>query len=195
MNARPAIFLDRDGVLIRDVDLLTRVEDIVLLEDAAASLRELQDRGYKLIVVSNQPVVARGLATEADVERVNEHIGELLRQASGAVVDRFYFCPHHPEADIEEYRIACECRKPRPGMLLKAVSDFDIDLQRSWMIGDRISDVAAGARAGVRTIQLRTGRHDELPIVSPDPIGDDAAPEFVCDAWADAMSVLRGEAA
>lgn len=177
---RPAVFLDRDGVLIADVDLLVSQDQVHLICGAAEAVKALQDSGYLVVVVSNQTVVARGLATEADVRAVHAYIQRLLLAEGGAAVDAFYFCPHHPNATLPEYRVACTCRKPRPGMLLKAAEDLGIDLSTSYMIGDRMSDMAAGQRAGCQTILVQSGRHLDPPIESPDPVAPSCQPDFVC---------------
>jgi len=117
---KPAIFLDRDGVLIEDTDLLTSPEGIRILEGVPAALERLRASGFQLIVVSNQAVVARGFATKPEVESINRRIGELIVEAGGPGLDGFYFCPHHPKATLPAYRKVCDCRKPEPGMLLRA---------------------------------------------------------------------------
>lgn len=162
---RAAVFLDRDGVLMRDVEIVTRREEVELYPYAAASVKRLRDAGLALVVVTNQPVVAKGLCTERDIDAVHAYLQEQL----GGAIDRYMFCPHHPNATLETYRVACECRKPRAGMLVESARALDIDLGRSFMVGDRPSDVAAGRRAGCRTILVATGKHTSKPIESPDP--------------------------
>lgn len=179
-SALPAVFLDRDGVLIEDVDLLVSQDQVHLIRGAAEGVKALRESGFLVVVVSNQTVVARGLATEADVCAVHGHIQRLLLIEGTTAIDRFYYCPHHPNATLPEYRIACTCRKPRPGMLLSAADDLSIDLSASYMIGDRMSDVAAGQRAGCQTILVQSGRHLDPPIESPDPISSSCQPDFVC---------------
>jgi D-glycero-D-manno-heptose 1,7-bisphosphate phosphatase len=107
-------------------------------------------------VVTNQSGVGRGLFTAAHVEEVHRHLAGLLA-TFGARVEAFYYCPHHPEAEVEEYRAECDCRKPQPGMLLAAAADLGLDLTRSWLVGDRASDLEAGAAVGCRTVLVRTG--------------------------------------
>jgi D-glycero-D-manno-heptose 1,7-bisphosphate phosphatase len=177
---RPAVFLDRDGVLIQDVHLLTRPHQVQLMDGAAQAVTTLRVAGYQVIVASNQTVIARGLATEEDVEIVNQQIQQLLRTEVGQGVDAFYVCPHHPNAALLQYRTICECRKPRPGLLLLAAAEHGIDLSRSYMIGDRITDVIAGQRAGCRTILVESGKHLDPPIESPDPLDLTVRPDYVC---------------
>lgn len=158
-----AVFLDRDGTIIKDKEFLADQRDIILEDNAVEGVKLFNSLGFKVIVVTNQPVVARGVLTEAEVIAINEKIVALLKQ-HGANIDAVYFCPHHPEAhhpDIPahalKYRIVCECRKPGAGMLRQAAADHKIDLSKSYMIGDRTADVLSGKNAGCRTILLKTG--------------------------------------
>jgi D-glycero-D-manno-heptose 1,7-bisphosphate phosphatase len=173
---RPAIFLDRDGVIVEDVDAILRPDQLTLTPGAVEALKRAAAGGRAVVVVTNQPVVARGLVDEDGVRAVHDALDAMLR-AHGAHVDAFYFCPHHPRATIERYRLDCECRKPRPGLLTRAASELALDLGTSVMVGDRLSDVTAGARAGCKTVLVTTGKHLDAPIESPDP--SDATPDFV----------------
>lgn len=175
-----AVFLDRDGVLIEDVDLLTRADQLRLLPGVPEALCALSDAGFKLIVVSNQPVVARGLITEADVEQIHSELQQRLLAAGSPAVERFYFCPHHPNATLPEYRIVCDCRKPRPGMFLQAAREREIDLRSSFAVGDRITDIIAGAKAGCRTILVQTGKHQDKPIETSGPLDVSVRPNHTC---------------
>lgn len=185
----PAVFLDRDGVIIRDVDLLVRVDQIELLPGAAAAVRRLRDARLPVVIVTNQPVVARGFVTEDEVLALEAVIEQRLRDA-GAIVDGFYYCPHHPRATLAEYRLACECRKPSPGMLLRAARELGLDLAASTMIGDRLSDIAAGQRAGCRTILVETGMHAAPPIESLDGPAPLATPDHVVPDLAAAVDIV-----
>ena len=152
-----AAFNDRDGVLNVELGFAHRIEDFVLLPGVLAALAALQAAGYRRVVVTNQSGIARGLYTEADFERL---MGEVRRRlgAEGVSVDAVEYCPHLPDAPLEQYRRACACRKPEPGMLLKAIRALDIDPAASFLVGDRISDVQAGRAAGVgRCFLVRTG--------------------------------------
>ncbi len=179
-----AVFLDRDGVIIRDPGLITAVEQVELMDDAPAAMKLLADGGFVLTVVSNQPVVARGLVSESEVRSVNSHISSLLLDAGGVAPHCFRFCPHHPNATLKRYKLDCLCRKPRPGMLLDLAKELRLDLSRSFMIGDRISDIAAGRRAGCRTVLVETGMHLQAPIQSPDPPEAGLAPDYRCNGLA-----------
>lgn len=152
-----ALFLDRDGVLIEEVEYLARPEQVRLISGAAAAVRRANDAGLKVVVVSNQSGVARGRFPEAVLPEVHRVISAKLLEEAGAVIDAFYYCPHHPTEGLGSFRIDCECRKPKPGMLLAAANELIIDLSKSWMVGDRLTDLRAGAAAGCRTILVQTG--------------------------------------
>jgi D,D-heptose 1,7-bisphosphate phosphatase len=168
---RAAVFLDRDGVIIRDVDGLERADQIEILPGVCKAIARMKDAGFLVIVVSNQTVVARGRLTEREVVLLEDEIERLLEEG-GAIIDGFFFCPHHPNADVDDYKTNCDCRKPRPGLLLKAAREMKLDLHASIMVGDRLSDIAAGARAGCKTILVKTGKHVSIPIESPDSFID-----------------------
>lgn len=177
---RSAVFLDRDGVLVEDVDLLTRADQLRVLAGVPASLIALREAGFALVVVSNQPVVARGLVTEAEVEAIHAELGGLIRAAGGPALDGMYFCPHHPNSTLPEYRVDCDCRKPRPGMLLRAARELSLDLRTSFMVGDRLTDIIAGARAGCRTVLVQTGKHLDKPIETREPLDITIQPDHTC---------------
>lgn len=162
--SRRAVFLDRDGVLVRDVGPLTRADDIVLTPGVAEALSELQQAGFALIVVSNQTVLARGLLDENAMLELERQVEAQILAAGGPQLDGFYFCPHHPHATRPELRRDCGCRKPAPGLLLQAAVEHGISLKRSFMLGDRPSDIVAGLRAGCTTIEVQTGAHTAAPI-------------------------------
>ena len=153
-----ALFLDRDGVVIEDRGHMRSPEDVVLLPGAAEALRRFADEGWKLIVISNQSGVGRGLITPAEMEAVQARFLDLLR-SEGVEVAGSYICPHAPPAH-------CECRKPSPFLLKQAAAEHDVDLRQSWMIGDRESDLLAGRRAGCRTIWLRNKRFPETTLAT-----------------------------
>jgi D-glycero-D-manno-heptose 1,7-bisphosphate phosphatase len=155
-NGSPAVFLDRDNTLIDNDGDLGNPEQVRLLDGVASSLVRLRDAGFRLVVISNQGGVARGACTEADVEAVNTRIEEIIEHETGrpGLIDDFYSCPWHPEGTVERYRREHPWRKPQPGMLLAAQSDFDLDLHRSWFIGDQARDIAAGHAAGCATVLI-----------------------------------------
>lgn len=158
-NRQKAIFLDRDGIINEYVGFLTDIKEFRLLDGVAEAIRKINASGYLAIVVTNQPIIARGEVSFTELQEIHNKM-ETLLGAEGAYIDAIYFCPHHPDKGFEgervEYKISCDCRKPKPGMLLKAAEDFNIDLSRSWMVGDGKNDVEAGKNAGCKTVLIGT---------------------------------------
>lgn len=152
-----AIFLDRDGTLNEYVGFLRDIHDFALLDGVAEAIRKINSSGYLAVVVTNQPVIARGEVTFDQLQQIHNKMETLLGQ-EGAYLDGIYYCPHHPHkgyaGEVPELKIDCECRKPKPGMLLKAAEDFNIDLSASWMVGDSENDIRAGEAAGCKTALL-----------------------------------------
>jgi len=155
-----AIFLDRDDTLIEDPGYLNSPEQVRLLDGVAEALIELKGLGYKLVVVTNQSAVARGIITEKVLGEIHNRLEQLLAEKN-AFLDRIYYCPYHPNGAVAKYRKESEYRKPNPGMLLKASEEMDIDLGRSWCIGNNISDMEAGLRAGCKTILIDPPSHQQ----------------------------------
>lgn len=153
MNGKPAVFLDRDGVLNEDRGYVHRWEDFSFLPGAIDALRQLQQKGYLLVVITNQSAIARGLCTEADVLALHERMRAFLRER-GIELAGIYYCPHHPQGSVSDYAIACACRKPEPGMILRAAQAHGIDLSRSLLVGDKLSDLEAGRAAGIPSLYL-----------------------------------------
>lgn len=165
-NPRPAVFLDRDGVITEEVNLLCKPDQLRLIAGAAEAIRLINQKGYLAVVVTNQPVIARNLCSLEELEYIHEKL-ETLLGAQQAYLNAIYYCPHHPDSgypeERKEYKIKCDCRKPAPGMLLKAAKDWNILLSESYMIGDRESDVLAGKNAGCKeSIQIETNRPGAL---------------------------------
>ena len=156
-NKQKAIFLDRDGTINKYVGFLRNINDFELISGAAEAIKKINNSGYLVIVVTNQPVIARGEVSLEELDEIHNKLETLLGK-EGAYIDGLYYCPHHPhkgyEGERPEYKIECDCRKPKPGMLLKAAEDFNIDLSQSWMIGDDDNDVLAGQNAGCKTIRI-----------------------------------------
>ena len=154
-----AVFLDRDGTINKYVGFLRNIDDFELLPGAAEAVRRINRSGYLAIVVTNQPVIARGEVTMEQLRAIHNKM-ETLLGAQGAYLDSIYYCPHHPDkgfvGEVPELKIECDCRKPKPGLLLRAAEDFNIDLSASWMVGDSESDIKAGLAAGCRTKELQT---------------------------------------
>lgn len=155
-----AIFLDKDGTLVENIPYNIDPELIELSWHAGSALQLFKQLGYALFVITNQPGIAKGLFTESALDPVRLRLTEHLAQY-GVVLDGFYYCPHSPDGAINRYTIRCTCRKPMPGMLLRAAHEHDIDLSRSWMIGDILHDIEAGRRAGCRTVLIDNGNETE----------------------------------
>ena len=168
-----AVFLDRDGTLIPDKDCLRRAEDLELLPGVSAALHQLNLAGWRTVVITNQPVVAKGWCTEAGLQNIHNKMESLLGREH-AFLDRIYFCPHHPEkgfpGERPDLKIECTCRKPKTGMIQRAVADLNIDLAQSWFIGDTTTDIQTAKNAGVKSILLGTGYGgaDARHAVTPD---------------------------
>ena len=146
-----AVFLDRDGTLIREVNYLSMIAQIEVLPGVASALRLLRDHGFKLVMVTNQSVVARGALSEAGLQQIHAEIVNRLAH-EGATLDGIYYCPHHPTEGLGEYRIMCGCRKPKTGMIERAREDFQIDLSRSYVVGDQPTDVELARAVGATGI-------------------------------------------
>jgi len=152
-----AVFLDRDGVITQEPPHYAHeLSQLELISKSANAIRLLNEKGFVVIVASNQAGVGRGYYREEDIILFNQAVKEKLAE-EGAYIDAIYYCPHHPEAKIERYRVDCNCRKPKPGMLIKAEEELNIDLKQSYMVGDKSSDIEAGRRAGCKTIMVKTG--------------------------------------
>lgn len=150
---RPAAFLDRDGVLNVDHGYVHRIETLEWVAGAPEAVRLLNDAGYAVIVITNQAGVARGYFDETAVQRFNAHLKDALA-AQGARIDAIYYCPHHPQGVVKEFAIACRCRKPMPGMLEQAAADWPLDLTKSFLIGDKDSDIEAAHAFNIRGIKF-----------------------------------------
>jgi len=196
MNQRqPAAFLDKDGTLIEDVPYNVDPDQIRLAPGVGEGLAQLRAAGFRLIVVSNQSGVARGLFSESALGGVEDRISELLA-GFGVDLDGFYYCPHHPEGVEPRYAMTCECRKPAPGLILKAAREHAVDLDRSWFIGDILNDVEAAHRAGCRAALINNGNETEWersPLRWPEIVAADfaAAARFIV-AEAEAGPIRRG---
>ena len=171
-----AVFLDRDGTLIEEVNYLDRIERVAFFPWSVDAVRVLNRAGFRVIVVSNQSGVARGLFTEATVNTVHRHIESRLAEG-GAHVDAYYYCPHHPEGTVDGYRKRCDCRKPGRGLVDRAVAEFGIDPTRSFVVGDRWLDVGLAHAVGARGVLVRTGygsteEERPLPGLTADAIVD-----------------------
>lgn len=178
----PAVFLDRDNTLIANTGDLGDPSRVRLLDGVAPALVKLRDAGFRLIVVTNQGGVARGKFTESDVDAVHQRIAQLLADAHGRrnLIDRFYYCPYHPQGAIDEYRRDHSWRKPHPGMILQASRDMELDLRQSWLIGDHQRDVAAGRAAGCQTILVTKSAR----------LAERANPTIVVETFSNAVEMI-----
>lgn len=164
-GTKRAVFLDRDGTLNVEKDYLYRVEDCELIPGVGKAVRLLNEAGWLVVVVTNQSGVARGYYGEQEVTVLHHYMTQQLELAGGQIAG-WYYCPHHPSG-TEPYNQVCDCRKPLPGMLLRAARELDIDLTQSWMVGDKLADVEAGLAAGCRPVLVQTGYgHQEAAQVS-----------------------------
>lgn len=166
---RPAVFLDRDGVINHDSGWISSPDELVILRGAATAIALLNHAGFLVLVVSNQSIIARGVATADTVDSIHRVMSAQLSR-DGARIDGYYYCPHHPD-----FTGSCGCRKPSIGLIEKARAEHAIDFEASFFIGDTTSDILTGRRAGLRTVLVRTGKggHDGLFEVCPDATYDD----------------------
>jgi D-glycero-D-manno-heptose 1,7-bisphosphate phosphatase len=184
---RRAVFLDRDGTLLEEAGYLDRLERLVFFPYTVDAVRLLNRANLAVVIVTNQAGIARGIFKETFVGEAHRYITERLA-AGGARIDGFYYCPHHPEAVIAEYRQSCDCRKPRPGLLKRAASDLDITLDRSVVVGDRWHDLEAGQHVGARGVLVRTG-YGKTEEAAPHPR---VTPSTIVDNLMEAVSwILR----
>jgi D-glycero-D-manno-heptose 1,7-bisphosphate phosphatase len=193
VTGRKAVFLDRDGTLHRELERAPRTpQEIELLPGVAEALARLSRAGYALVVVSNQSAVARAEATLDDLRKLHDWLGAELAK-SGAPIERFYVCPHHPTEGSPPYRRPCACRKPAPGMLLRAVDELELEVGASWMIGDAQRDLQAALDAGARAVLVATGKGARERAALPAALA--ATVPFVPDLRAAAETILSsGEA-
>jgi D-glycero-D-manno-heptose 1,7-bisphosphate phosphatase len=184
LRAARAVFLDRDGTLVERSHYPSRPEHLRLYPGIAAPLAALRRAGFRLVVITNQSGIARGYFTEADLDRMHAYLRAELA-ARGVELDAFYHCPHHPDGQVAGLAMRCDCRKPAPGLLLRAARELGLDLARSWFIGDILDDVEAGARAGCRTALVDLG-------TEPAPQSALRQPDFVARDTAHALAIILG---
>lgn len=157
-NSNKAVFLDRDGVINIDTGYVSHSDDFEFIEGVIDACKAIKEKGYQIVVITNQSGIARGYFSEDEFMTLTEWMDWSLAD-KGVDLDGIYFCPHHPEKGIGELKQDCQCRKPQPGMILSAQSHLDIDLSQSFLVGDKLSDLQAGTNAGISTnILVRTGK-------------------------------------
>ncbi len=190
-NKQKAIFLDRDGTVNRYVGFLRNIDEMGLIDGVAEAIGRINRSGYLAVLVTNQPVIARGEVSEEELRQIHNKMETLLAE-KGVYIDRLYYCPHHPDKGFEgerpEYKIECECRKPKPGMLYQAAADMNIDLSESWMIGDGKHDIGAGKAAGCKTILL-VGEDSDTDVGADEK---EFGQDFTCDSLAKAVDKVLG---
>lgn len=165
---KKAIFLDRDGVINEQIDNIINPDQFKMIIGVPETIKKINGSEYLAIIATNQPIIAKGFCTFDDIGKIHEKMNGLLAR-NGARIDAIYICPHHPErgfkGEISELKIECNCRKPKPGLLLKAIKDHNINAKDSWMIGDKESDIIAGKNAGCKTILLTKEKRISLGIM------------------------------
>lgn len=190
---RGALFLDRDGVLVRDVGLVVRPDQLEVAADAPDALRRADRLGLALVVVTNQAVIARGLASESQVDELHAALERALTSRGAPAFSGVYVCPHHPHAQVERYRRSCDCRKPRPGALLRAARELGLDLPQSFLVGDRASDVAAARACGVGALLLEGPESVARPIVGAEELGVLGEPAVVVSSLSAALDWIEAQ--
>ncbi|MEM9914202.1 MAG: HAD-IIIA family hydrolase [Planctomycetota bacterium] len=202
---RPAVFLDRDNTLIHNDGDLGDPDEVNLIQGVASAIASVCGLGYQVVVVTNQGGVARGKYTEEDVDAVHDRMEAMIRErANGARIDAFYFCPFHPQGKVARYKKEHPTRKPKPGMLLQAAKDLDLDLSQSWMVGDALRDIEAGAGAGCRTVLLQADwtntsladlRKQEAAKAGKKSVGrgKKAEPDFVAKGLVEAVRIIASQ--
>jgi len=169
VSGSSAVFVDRDGTLIRDVGYLRRADQIEVLPRVPDAIQLLRQHSLKVVVLTNQSAVARGFLTPEELERIHEELKRRLAR-EGAFLDAIYCCPHHPTEGAGPYRVSCECRKPQDGLARRAQAELNLDLRRSYVVGDQPSDMELASRIGVKGILIRN-EEGERPSPIPSPIG------------------------
>ncbi len=188
--AYKAIFLDRDKTLVEDPGYINSPEQIKLMTGIPEALVQFRRLGYKLVVVTNQSGVARGIITEQTLKEIHEHLERLLER-NGVKLDAIYYCPYHPDGNVKKYRRESDLRKPNPGMLLLAAKQIDIDLSISWMIGNSHRDITAGCRAGCKTILLDTPGQTKTAVNYIKPEYETTIPDYKAVNMKEAVNIIR----
>lgn len=155
-NKTKAVFLDRDGTINKEVDVLRDIKQLKILPGVGQAIKKINQLGFLAIIITNQPVIARGWLNEKEVDAIHAVLIKRLNK-KGAKIDAIYYCPHHPNANLKKYHLLCKYRKPNIGMIKEAVRQFKIDIKSSFFIGDTTSDILAGKRAKLKTILVKTG--------------------------------------
>lgn len=188
MIKKPAVFLDRDGTLIEEIGYICNPDDIKLIEGTAEAVKKINDNGYLAIVVTNQSGVARGYFDEECVHRLNNALAKLLKEQN-AYFDGVYYCAHHPKGTVKKYSIECNCRKPKPGLINQALKDFEeIDISKSYVIGDKLIDVELAHNSGCKGILVKTGYGADMSKDS-----SKTTPDFIANNVNDAVEWILNQ--
>lgn len=186
-NKRKAVFLDRDGVINEEIDQLSKIKDFKVYNFVAKAIKKINDSEYLTIIITNQPMIAKGFMTEADLNEIHKKL-ETELGLKGAKIDAIYYCPHHPEkgflGEVPELKIKCNCRKPKISLFFKARKEFNIDFKKSYLIGDQAIDILAGKRAGCKTILVKTGHGKNYKLFF-------TRPDFVAKNLAEAIKIIN----
>lgn len=185
-KTRSAVFLDRDGTLIEEANYLKNLEDLKIIKGTPEAVKKLNKNGILAIMVTNQSGVARGYFDEDNVKFLNKSLNSLLKK-DGAYLDGFYYCPHHIKGIIDEYAKECDCRKPKAGLIQQALQDFrEIDLKKSYVIGDKLCDIELAKNAGCRGILVKTGYGSQLA----EEVQNSIKPDFIAETIEEAVNWL-----
>ena len=181
------IFLDRDGTINFEVEYLRSTTDLKMIPGSSEAIKEANELGWKVLIITNQSGVARGIITEQELSKIHFTLQNILRE-NGATIDAIYYCPHHPEVGDIPYKHDCNCRKPKTGMILRAAKEFEIDLTKSYIIGDKMIDIQTGNNCGVKSILVLTGYgKDELKQCQENKLKID----FIADNLYDAIQYIK----
>lgn len=193
MKQNTAVFLDRDGVINEEVGYIDSLDKLKIISCAYEAIKLINQSGMQVVIVSNQAGVAKGIFTEDFVQTTHDYLQRILSR-QGAYINSIYYCPHHPTEGEKPYQQVCECRKPAPGMLLRAAQDLNIDLKRSYMIGDRFRDIEAAKKAGVQGILVKTGYGQGLlRDDGPDKETPDRQPDYIAADILEAVKWILGQ--
>jgi D-glycero-D-manno-heptose 1,7-bisphosphate phosphatase len=190
LGGKKAVFLDRDGCINVEDDHIRDIAQFRLYPDSVDSIKRLNEAGYVIIVITNQSGVARGYMTEELVREVNTLMLKLVTRGGGKI-DRVEYCPHHPDGSVKKYAVDCDCRKPRTGMVLRSARALGVDLSRSFVVGDKISDIELGSPTGMKSVLLRTGFGERELEKTRD--GKAAPPDFVAEGIREAVDWILGK--
>jgi len=187
-----AVFFDKDGVLNADISFEKNYSKEAIYPEASSVISLCKKAGYKTVMVTNQTVISRGILSKNELQKKLVLFQNYLKEFdSSAIFDAVYFCPHHPNASLLEYKVLCECRKPKPGMLLQASRELNIDLSQSFMIGDRVSDITAAHLAGCKSILLKSGMHQKKSIETDLELVEEIIPDYTASNLIELSALLK----